>query len=99
LAPQASRDTGIDTAYWLALDGPRQTLAWRGSDPDNAERCQAIAWFSDGKIDFTARPSGKPYADGTGLDSPDGIDQTVNKATKSICRPGGLADQSARVGS
>jgi hypothetical protein len=93
LDPQASRNTGVDTDYWLALDGARQTLASRGTDPNGANRCQAIAWFSDGKIDFTARPQAKPYANGTMLDSPDGIDKTIRAATDSICRPGGVADQ------
>ncbi len=98
MAPQASRNTGIDTDYWLALDGARQTLATRGSGPDGADRCQAIAWFSDGKIDFTARPLVKPYAPGVSLDSAGGIDETVRKAQESICRPGGLADQTRSRG-
>ena len=95
LDAQAPRNTGIDTDYWVALDGARQTLASRGSGPNGADRCQAIAFFSDGKIDFTQRPLTKPYADGTNLNSQDGVDQTVRKATESICRPGGLADQRA----
>jgi hypothetical protein len=93
LTPEASRNTGVDTDYWLALDGARQTLASRDGGQNGADRCQAIAWFSDGKIDFTARPVTKPYAGGTDLNSPDGISETVRKATESICRPGGLADQ------
>ena len=93
LDPEASRNTGIDTDYWLALDGARQTLASRDGGQTAGDRCQAIAWFSDGKIDFTARPATKPYAGGTDLNSPDGISETVRKATESICRPGGVADQ------
>ncbi|OOK64093.1 hypothetical protein BZL30_9185 [Mycobacterium kansasii] len=56
LSTLASKNTGIDTDYWLALDGARQALASRGSGVGGADRCQAIAWFSDSKIDFTARP-------------------------------------------
>ncbi|MGO9350748.1 MAG: VWA domain-containing protein [Mycobacterium sp.] len=93
LDAQAARNTGIDTDYWLALDGARQTLASRGSGPNGGDRCQAIAWFSDGKIDFTPRPQSKPYADGIKLDGPNGIDEMVRKATESICRAGGVADQ------
>jgi hypothetical protein len=89
----AGRNNGIDTDYWLALDGARQELASRGPGPNGGQRCQAIAWFSDGKIDFTARPTSKPYADGVNLDSPNGIDDTTKRAVDSICRPGGLADQ------
>jgi hypothetical protein len=93
LSTLASKNTGLDTDYWLALDGARQTLASRGAGPGGANRCQAIAWFSDGKIDFTARPVTKPYADGVSLDSPNGIDETARRATEQICRNGGLADQ------
>jgi hypothetical protein len=88
-----SKNTGIDTDYWLALDGARQALATRGQGPNGGQRCQAIAWFSDGKIDFTPRDLSKPYADGTNLSSPNGIDDTTKRAVDSICRPGGLADQ------
>jgi hypothetical protein len=93
LAQQGSRNTGIDTDYWLAFDGARQALASRGSGQSGGDRCQAIAFFTDGKIDFTARRLVKPYANGISLDAPNGIDQTVKAATESICRPGGMADQ------
>jgi hypothetical protein len=88
-----SKNTGIDTDYWLALDGARQALATRGQGPNGGQRCQAIAWFSDGKIDFTQRDLSKPYAGGTNLGSPNGVDDTTKRAVDSICRPGGLADQ------
>jgi hypothetical protein len=93
LSTIATKNTGIDTDYWLALDGARQELTSRGPGPNGGQRCQAIAWFSDGKIDFTPRPTSKPYADGVSLDSPTGIDDTTKRAVDSICRPGGLADQ------
>jgi hypothetical protein len=93
LSSIANKNTGIDTDYWLALDGARQELASRGPGPSGEQRCQAIAWFSDGKIDFTPRPTSKPYADGVNLDSPTGVDDTTKRAVDSICRPGGLADQ------
>jgi hypothetical protein len=93
LSSIATKNTGIDTDYWLAIDGARQELASRGPGPNGGQRCQAIAWFSDGKIDFTPRPTSKPYADGVNLDSPTGIDDTTKRAVDSICRPGGLADQ------
>ena len=93
LSSIAGKNTGIDTDYWLALDGARQELATRGPGANGGQRCQAIAWFSDGKIDFTPRATSKPYADGVNLDSPTGIDDTTKRAVDSICRPGGLADQ------
>lgn len=96
LSTFTGKNQGIDTDYWLALDGARQALAAKASGasgPDNARRCQAIAWFSDGKIDFTPRDIVKPYADGHNLRSPDGITETTRRAVESTCRPGGLADQ------
>ena len=89
-----TRNQGIDTDYWLALDGARETLAARPAGIDGAGSCQAIAWFSDGKIDFTSRgETRKPYAPETSLDSQAGVDQVVRTATESICRTGGVADQ------
>ena len=93
LSSIATKNTGIDTDYWLALDGARQELASRGQGPNGGQRCQAIAWFSDGKIDFTSRATSKPYADGITLDSPSGVEDTTKRAVESICRPGGVADQ------
>ncbi|MCB0950866.1 MAG: VWA domain-containing protein [Mycobacterium sp.] len=88
LSGLASKNAGIDTDYWAAIDGARQQLSERGAD-----RCQAIAWFSDGKIDFTERPESKPYAEGIDLSTPEGVEETRRRAIESICRPGGLADQ------
>ena len=68
-------------------------MATRGPGPNGGQRCQVIAWFSDGKIDFTPRDLSKPYADGINLSAPNGIDDTTKRAVDSICRPGGLADQ------
>ncbi|PBA57189.1 hypothetical protein CKJ57_22460 [Mycobacterium intracellulare subsp. chimaera] len=87
----AQRNSGADTDYWLALDGARQTLGDHAQG--NPNRCQAIAWFSDGKIDFSQRPGGRPYAPGVDLGTQAGVDEMVRRATESICRPGGLADQ------
>jgi hypothetical protein len=87
----AQRDSGADTDYWLALDGARQSLADRAQG--NPNRCQAIAWFSDGKIDFSQRPGNRPYAPDVDLGSAAGVTEMIRRATDSICRPGGLADQ------
>ncbi|MGB3321322.1 MAG: VWA domain-containing protein [Mycolicibacterium fortuitum] len=88
-----SKNTGIDTDYWVALDGARQALAARAKNSEGGQRCQAIAWFSDGKIDFTARDVAKPYAEGVDLSSQEGVDQARQRAIESICRSGGVADQ------
>jgi len=71
----------------------RARAAAVGAARGGGQRCQAIAWFSDGKIDFTPRNLSKPYADGINLSAPNGIDDTTKRAVDSICRPGGLADQ------
>lgn len=87
----ADRNSGADTDYWLALDGARQSLADRAQG--SPDRCQAIAWFSDGKLDFSPRPGSRPYAPGVDLSSQAGVDEMIRRARESICRPGGLADQ------
>lgn len=86
-----SRTSGLDTDYWLALDGARSALAEHSSGGSTS--CQAIAWFSDGKLDFTARDGEKPYAPGLSLSTDEGVAQVVGAARESICRPAGVADQ------
>jgi hypothetical protein len=61
----AGKRAGNDTDYWTALDGARTYLAERGSGPEGVPRCQAMAWFTDGQLDFTARDGlEKPFAPG-----------------------------------
>ncbi|PZU02214.1 MAG: hypothetical protein DI630_09325 [Gordonia sp. (in: high G+C Gram-positive bacteria)] len=88
-----TKNGGLDTDYWLALDGARSQF----SDPSGeagGEQCRAVAWFSDGKLDFSPRGGvEKPYAPGVALSNQAGVDQAVAAATESICRSGGLADQ------
>ncbi|OYD71419.1 vWA domain-containing protein [Rhodococcus sp. OK302] len=93
-----SRTNGIDTDYWGAMDGARSDLGDRPQNADGSRRCQAIAWFSDGKLDFTERDGSKPYAPGATLGSPDGVKAVVAAATESICRPAGIADQIRSAG-
>lgn len=88
----ATRNTGQDTDYWLALDGARQTFA-DAPAPAEGKRCQALAWFTDGKIDYTQRDAVKPYAPEANLNSPEGVQATRAAAQESICRDQGLADQ------
>lgn len=83
------RTAGGDTDYWAALDGARKALAERGPD-----RCQAIAWFTDGKLDYsTDTGREKSYAPGVKIGSQRDVDQVIASAQESICRPGGVADQ------
>lgn len=92
----AEHNTGLDTDYWTALDGARQALAQQsGGDLD---RCQAIAWFSDGELDFTQRTGNRPYATDVDLGTEAGVDEMVRRATDDICRDGGIADQLRATG-
>jgi hypothetical protein len=86
LSSIATKNTGIDTDYWLALDGARQELTSRGQGPNGGQRCQAIAWFSDGKIDFTSRATIQALRRRVTLDSPSGVEDTTKRAVESICR-------------
>jgi hypothetical protein len=88
------RNDGADTDYWLALNGARTALTEHQPKNGEGPACRALAWFTDGKIDYSIR-SGveKPYAPGQDLGSQAGVDATVRAAQESICRPGGVADQ------
>ena len=85
----ADRAGGTDTDYWLALGGARKTM-----QSGDAPTCRMIAWFTDGKLDFTIRSSAdKPYAPGVSLDTEQDRKKMVEAAKTSLCRPGGLVDQ------
>ena len=90
----ASRNTGSDTDYWQALNGAQQELAAAGGG-EGGPACRALAWLTDGKLDFDPRPGvdEKPYAPGQNFETQAGVDATKRAAAESICRPGGLADQ------
>ncbi|MFN8030127.1 MAG: hypothetical protein U0Q10_07275 [Dermatophilaceae bacterium] len=88
-----TRDTGQQTDYWMALDGARKALTQRAAKGGSS--CQAVLWFSDGKLDAFAT---YPNADGKNIVKPylekKTDDATANAAAaKDLCRTGGLADQ------
>lgn len=88
------RNHGADTDYWSALNGARTTLNDHKPENGHGTVCQALAWFTDGKIDYSIHAGAiKPYAPGQDLGSQSGVDATVRAAQESICRPGGVADQ------
>ena len=95
-----NRTDGIDTDYWLALDGARKNLAERRAQTPQVTRCQAIVMFSDGKFDVMPRPGGnvdayggpKPYAKKANLATPEGAAEAMKHAQTDMCRAGGLAD-------
>jgi hypothetical protein len=77
------RNHGADTDYALALN---QALAsFTAHQPDaTSTACRAVAWFTDGQLDFTL----PPQAD----------QDRINAATQEICRSGGIADQVRNAG-
>jgi archaellum component FlaG (FlaF/FlaG flagellin family) len=87
-------NTGQDTDYWLALDGARRTLAEKAPASPDVRPCQMIAWFTDGKLDYSTRSDvDKPYAPGRSLDTDADRAAMTRTAQESICRAGGVADQ------
>lgn len=90
----AARNTGLDTDYWLAMEGAMKTFAEAPSPGEGGEKCQALAWFTDGKLDYNVRPDViKPYAPNADLSTDDGKAALIAAATESICREQGMADQ------
>lgn len=91
------RNHGQQTDYWMALDGARKALAQRSQK--GGSTCQAILWFSDGKLDafatFPAVVNGKavvalkPYLEDKGTSNA----AATAAASKDLCRRGGVADQ------
>lgn len=102
----ATRNTGIDTDYWTALDTVRQQLAARGANQD--QPCQAVVMVTDGKFDLEVRRDGsmrstygdeKPeFAPGVRLDDPASVVSALDLGRTSLCRPGGVADQLRALG-
>lgn len=96
-----NRNDGQGTDYWLGLDGARRALAERKqAEPDS---CQAVVFFSDGALDIDrapdedANPIARPYDPDNPLQSPADRDRAKQSATESMCRSGGLADQTRVV--
>ncbi|WP_370891512.1 VWA domain-containing protein [Janibacter sp. GXQ6167] len=96
---QANR--GVDTDYWVALDGARKEIAQRTKGARDSS-CSMIVWFSDGQFDIEPRDGtgtegvlgeDKPYAAGMPLGSRAQADAARERGERDLCRPGGLADQ------
>ncbi|MCA9260124.1 MAG: VWA domain-containing protein, partial [Planctomycetales bacterium] len=88
-----ARNEGQQTDYWMALDGARKALNERAGGGGSS--CQAILWFSDGKLDAFATypgPDGKelvkPYLEGKADNA-----AATAAAANDLCRTGGVADQ------
>jgi hypothetical protein len=86
------RNNGNDTDYWSALEGARAEFA-NAPKPAEGRRCQALAWFTDGKLDFNRGGAKRPFAPDVSLDSQEGVDATIAAAREGICRDRGIADQ------
>lgn len=98
----ASRTGGFETDYWSALEGARRSLGDQSASTPGTRRCQAVAWFSDGRLDLSARTTDaersqygdtKPYADAPLTDEAS-ADRAEAAARSALCDPrSGLADQ------
>mgnify|MGYP003606075453 CR=1 FL=1 len=86
------RNEGNETDYWSALDGARAELA-QAPRPAEGRSCQGLAWFTDGKLDFSTSDTTKPFAPNVKLDTQDGVNAAIAAAQENICRDRGLADQ------
>lgn len=100
----AERDAGVDTDYWTALETARQQLGDRAV-ADSTPHCQAVAWFSDGKLDLERRTSKArarlqvpPYVGQGTLATEEGVAAAEQAAESDLCRPAGLADQLRAAG-
>lgn len=98
----ADKNTGFETDYWSALQGARSDLASRQTARGETVSCQAIAWFTDGRLDYSPRTTGalisqygdsKPFNPGLKLTSAAANREEITAARNDICRPGGVADQ------
>ena len=88
LSSIATKNTGIDTDYWLALDGARQELASRGRPRRRPTLSgHRMVLRRQNRLHPAARV--QPYADGVSLDGPTGIGETTKRAVDSICRRAG----------
>lgn len=97
----ADRNTDTGTDYWTGLDGARKALAERAKSDNHP--CQAIFFFSDGKLDVSLSPeeektgrvteNWRPFAPENDLSSRQLQNDATSAAFQSMCRPGGLADQ------
>ncbi|WP_146086488.1 vWA domain-containing protein [Rathayibacter sp. AY1D1] len=102
IAGLAERVDGFDTDYWTALDGARADLADRAAGRTGGAGCQAVVWFTDGKLDYFPRETGaeraeygtqKRFAPGVDLTDSGAAAQVRDAAAADLCRGGGLADQ------
>lgn len=103
----AGRNTGFETDYWNALEGARRSLADHARSAPGRP-CQAIAWFSDGRLDISPRTSSadesrhgrsKSYDGNQPLDTQVAADRADAAARTALCSPRtGLADQLRAAG-
>lgn len=89
-----------ETDYWTAMDGARQELNRRAAANGSGRSCQAILWFSDGRLQLSPRPADsppeqkvKPYLPDVEITSPEVALEAAAAAQESLCRPRGVMDQ------
>jgi hypothetical protein len=103
LGELASRNTGFETDYWVALDGARRQLLDKAKSAGGRDKtCQMIVWVTDGKYELQTRTTGqqrdrygetKPYAPKVLLTDDARLNEVTEAGRDDLCRRGGLADQ------
>ncbi|CAN5278759.1 hypothetical protein BH09ACT11_BH09ACT11_06540 [soil metagenome] len=91
------RDSGIETDYWVAVNGARKYLTEKAAPDD----CSALVWLSDGVYDLVPRDTDqerdtygttKQYGPEVSLTSEDAARRLEVAGSEDLCRVGGVAD-------
>jgi len=83
---------GQQTDYWYALEESRRMLADRRETHGGAA-CQAIAWFTDGVLEYDPLGAAVPVAPDRPLTNETVAREVMALAAAQLCNAGGLADQ------
>lgn len=90
------RDDQLDTDYVDALSSARSDVLQRAAEmrPENPSGvCRAVFWFSDGKFDFEPHGIQPWWAPGLSLTNESRVREAVERGTRVLCEPNGIADQ------
>lgn len=92
----ATRNTGLDTDFALALGGTIDELErLAGERATGGIPCRVVFMFTDGDYDLEPRaaPETRPYAPDLPLDVPGNPQRAVEAGRAAVCDRDGLADQ------
>jgi len=93
-----SKNRGLETDYWNALNGARKYLGKNAND----NTCKVLVWFSDGAHDIEPRSSArlqekygksKPYGPKIDILDERAARRVEENGLNDLCRDGGVTDQ------